>query len=1148
MKMKKKSMKKWLKTSATLALSASLSVSALPLGALGMPNIKAETEEKVVDVVQNAANEHQIKNIIYMIPDGGGYASYDIAKAVKEAGGVNYAGTKQTSNKMYLDNYFAGSIHTRSNNAEVTDSAAAGTALATGNKTNNDYTGVDANSAPMANILELCQLEGKATGLVATSYQYDATPAAFSAHVGSRKAYNQIISQLLNQGINVIMGGGIQYKNYVGTTDWVNKIRNKGYRTVASKNDLKNVANCTYGDASEEVKVWSTNHATYQHISYDMGYGGSYDGINDNGNTPTLAEMTDASIKMLSQDKDGFFLMVEGSKIDYANHHRKMTESATEWIAFDEAFKVAMDYAKQRKDTVVVVAPDHNTGVISIRDGQMNNIVRAVQKKEDTNRKSDWMEFTSDNYDSESPHSGHDVPFWLYVPEGATRLNKVAGQSVSESDSKKYAIDNTDIAPYLASLVSDLTLKNATDTLYIDVTSQGSMGSDKFTFSNVNCSAEYNSDKAYINGQAVDLKGELCIASNGKMYVPKSLLDAADIPYTIVNPEDITGSGTKEDPYCISNQGQFLKFTNEIKKGNHYEGKYIKQTANIDMEGVADYSGLAGAKSNGKDSIYFAGNYDGQGHTLNVKINASNTEGIAVFPYTSGTIMNLGVTGSITNNASDNGCAGIVRTLVNHTNGYTEASAGKIINCWSTVDVKANKEAAGIALSVESGAGVYQCYYKGKVTANQNYGVANGEVKYSGYQMTQGSSNVSGNQAGGQAMTDFSAATLNAHRGETVQAAGLTSDDQLCKFANANGEAFSFAGNIVKLEKIVITYRATDGQEKEKTIDGFKSDQLFYEVMMPNDLDADYEFTVGGVAVAMDGQEEVITYQTKLDEKGFGNGKVGVKSNIKTAYYETAAYTEYVLIISGPEPTGNRYKQTPTPIATAVVTTEPTATPDVTTAPTATPDVTTVPTATVTIAPTATPNVTTAPTATVSATPTATPRVTITPSAVPNVPTVIYQIEATPVVTVAPTTKIALSDCQITVVKSRYAYTGNAIDAECIVSYNGAILKQNTDYTLSYTNNTNVGVGIVTITGKGNYTGTAMRDFSIVSQSIQKAKITKKISGKHITITVKANGSKLKKNKDYKISTKNNRKKHKLTIVVKGIGNYSGAKKLTVKY
>ena len=272
MKMKKKSMKKWLKTSATLALSASLSVSALPLGALGMPNVKAETEEKVVDVVQNAANEHQIKNIIYMIPDGGGYASYDIAKAVKEAGGVNYAGTKQTSNKMYLDNYFAGSIHTRSNNADVTDSAAAGTALATGNKTNNDYTGVDANSAPMANILELCQLEGKATGLVATSYQYDATPAAFSAHVGSRSSCDQIVAQIVNQGINVIMGGGIQYSNYV-SGGWVNKIKNKGYQTVDSKNDLKNMANCTYGDASEELKVWSTNHATDHHTPYDMGYG-----------------------------------------------------------------------------------------------------------------------------------------------------------------------------------------------------------------------------------------------------------------------------------------------------------------------------------------------------------------------------------------------------------------------------------------------------------------------------------------------------------------------------------------------------------------------------------------------------------------------------------------------------------------------------------------------------------------------------------------------------------------------------------------------------------------------------------------------------------------------------------------------------------
>ena len=137
-------------------------------------------------------NTKQIKNIIYMIPDGAGFPAYNVAKEVKKAGGLKFAytdsftGTVPTSDKMYLDDYLVGACETKSANAEVTDSAAAGTALATGKKTNNNYIGVDSSSKPNASILELAQLENKMTGIVVTSNGYDATPGAFGAHASAR--------------------------------------------------------------------------------------------------------------------------------------------------------------------------------------------------------------------------------------------------------------------------------------------------------------------------------------------------------------------------------------------------------------------------------------------------------------------------------------------------------------------------------------------------------------------------------------------------------------------------------------------------------------------------------------------------------------------------------------------------------------------------------------------------------------------------------------------------------------------------------------------------------------------------------------------------------------------------------------------------
>ncbi len=149
-----------------------------------------------------SAEETEIKNIIVMIPDGGAMKPFMLADAVKQEGGFSsetypYA-TPVDKGEMYLKQYLVGAETTYSADADVTDSAASGTALSSGYKTNNGYVGIDPDQKPHANILEACQYLGKNTGIVTTYEWTNATPAAFSAHNISRKNMYEMSEQIVN--------------------------------------------------------------------------------------------------------------------------------------------------------------------------------------------------------------------------------------------------------------------------------------------------------------------------------------------------------------------------------------------------------------------------------------------------------------------------------------------------------------------------------------------------------------------------------------------------------------------------------------------------------------------------------------------------------------------------------------------------------------------------------------------------------------------------------------------------------------------------------------------------------------------------------------------------------------------------------------
>ncbi len=621
-----------------------------------------------------------IKNIIYLIPDGGGYALYDFANMVKVAGGLNedkfpYK-TYTDTEPMTMGAQLAGSMTTSPVNSGVTDSAAAGTAMATGYKTVNGYLGVDKAGVPKANLVEAAESKGMATGLIATYEWVHATPASFSAHVMNRSDYKNIYEQMENKGIEVVLGAG-----YGAVSDYAS-IKNAidaGYIIVEGWEDL---------DAVQPGDMLWGNIANPS-LPYD---------IKLNGKQANLEEMTRAAITALSGDPDGFFLMVEGSKVDTGGHANDALVSTSEYLAFDAAFRVALEYAKGRTDTVVICAPDHDTGALIVPE----NAAPFVEEVRN------GITPTGMTWET-TGHSARNVGVWMYVPEGVSvieGLNSVLGDT--EKTRNDYVIDNTALAPWCADLLG-VDLDELSRELFCDVTSIGTYlpATGKFTFASGDKYVYANRDEYYKNGEKISTNGKVALALNGKFYVPSEMVEDNDWNFVPEVREGITGTGTEADPYIIDDAYDFMEFSENIKTGNTYEGKLIHQKADIDLSDMAEYTGL-------NEKFTFAGTYDGCGNKIKFNLEVSTNS--TLFPYVTGTIMNLGSEGSI--NSSANYAAGIARSL---------RPGGKIANCWSTVSVTGDS-ACGIAYS--NYGTIENCFFGGKLsgTTMAPIGLPHGDV------------------------------------------------------------------------------------------------------------------------------------------------------------------------------------------------------------------------------------------------------------------------------------------------------------------------------------------------------------------------------------------------------------------------------------
>ena len=275
-----------------------------------------------------------IKNVIFLIGDGMGFNHLEKTKNEK---GID----------LVMDDFeIRGESMTRSFSAAVTDSAAGGSALATGVRTINGYIAVypmdpTASFSYPKSLTELFMENGKMTGVITTDETSGATPASFSSHSSSRNNTEDITDDQMRSGFDLIWGA----ENGVANS---NDARANGFTYVTTYDEMMNLPEGSRSFAQFTNDLWTVNQS--------------------DASTPTLEQMTMKAIDLLDDTDEGFFLMVEGAHIDkhsHSNDDAKMTEAVE---SFDNAIEYALEYAKADGETLVIVTADHETGAIVLND------------------------------------------------------------------------------------------------------------------------------------------------------------------------------------------------------------------------------------------------------------------------------------------------------------------------------------------------------------------------------------------------------------------------------------------------------------------------------------------------------------------------------------------------------------------------------------------------------------------------------------------------------------------------------------------------------------------------------------------------------------------------------------------------------------
>ncbi len=343
----------------------------------------------VGDVIPDTqAASPTVKNVIFMIGDGMGVQQVSQALLYRE---LRKAEEPELAMEKLLKRSPSGIMRTTSYGDVVTDSAAAATAMACGQKVLNESLGLDTSGYPCETVLEKAAKQGKATGLVSTTRITHATPAAFAAHQVFREMENEIAVDMIEKhDIDVLLSGGVSYlipqysdtnaKTPMKVSDVPECAGLDASIDGASKReDQKNLLATATGKGTtfvckaEQLEQLKISDNTKVLGAFSASVFPMIEERRQIATIPTLALLTEKAIDILDRKKNGFFLMVEGGLIDFAAHDNDAGTMLQETLDFDKAVKVATDYVDKHPDTLLIVTADHETGGFGFAYGKAAN-------------------------------------------------------------------------------------------------------------------------------------------------------------------------------------------------------------------------------------------------------------------------------------------------------------------------------------------------------------------------------------------------------------------------------------------------------------------------------------------------------------------------------------------------------------------------------------------------------------------------------------------------------------------------------------------------------------------------------------------------------------------------------------------------------
>ena len=375
-----------------------------------LPEGKPLVQKELLPVSEKA------KNIILLISDGMSLSQVSSYRLLK--GGPN--------ERIAVDRFpISGIVLTHSQDAIVTDSASSATAFSTGKKTNNGALGLDQDNQVLENFTEIIDKYGYVSSLISTSEITHATPAAYASHVDLRWKTDEISLQMMDSDVMTILGGGRHFfmPEEIGgkRSDEVNLLEEikTSHTILTKKTDMDNFDHSYKGKvvglfSDEALRDTDTpeNHSL----------------------EPTSSEMLNFALKRSEQFNssgcNGFFVMVEGSQVDWAGHANNLDYLKREMEDFDEAVRTALDFAKNNQETLVIVTADHETGGL------------LIEPATPTNYTSPEVKFSFNTGIGYGSHTGVPVPVYAYGP-GAINFTGT--------------LDNTDI---FYAMIEALDLKN----------------------------------------------------------------------------------------------------------------------------------------------------------------------------------------------------------------------------------------------------------------------------------------------------------------------------------------------------------------------------------------------------------------------------------------------------------------------------------------------------------------------------------------------------------------------------------------------------------------------------------------------------------------------------------------------------------------